>query len=309
VAGSAADRKRTRQAKASAPGRSRRRSPKDAGAGSGRRGGGRSRAPIGASRCEAGFHETSHGGNEGLFGAWKTGRTGEGRGNRPAVRAGRETARASAPAATRTGFIEEASASSGGLRDGGKAFGRRRDPKRDFERLRPREVPREAGRLRGPHQGTTLIGPSAQRFSKGRPERFRPRCEPWRRHGFGRAGSTREAAAGFRSRSSDPTGIGEGLSSLSAETHRGPNGASRPRCGIRGKRPGLTPRRDPEAAQREMASPPSDGSQGWDKWGPVATPAPIMIRPKRDLCRRPGAGRGFCPFAQPSFFKGLEIGA
>jgi hypothetical protein len=26
-----------------------------------------------------------------------------------------------------------------------------------------------------------------------------------------------------------------------------------------------------------MASPPSDGSQGWDKWGPVATPAPIIV--------------------------------
>jgi hypothetical protein len=26
-----------------------------------------------------------------------------------------------------------------------------------------------------------------------------------------------------------------------------------------------------------MASPPSDGSQSWDKWGPVATPAPILI--------------------------------
>ena len=36
-------------------------------------------------------------------------------------------------------------------------------------------------------------------------------------------------------------------------------------------------RRNPEAAQREMASPPSDGSQGWDKWGPVATPAPIIV--------------------------------
>lgn len=39
----------------------------------------------------------------------------------------------------------------------------------------------------------------------------------------------------------------------------------------------LTPRRDPEAAQREMASPPSDGSQSWDVWGPVATPALIAF--------------------------------
>jgi hypothetical protein len=31
-----------------------------------------------------------------------------------------------------------------------------------------------------------------------------------------------------------------------------------------------------------MASPPSDGSQSWDKWGPVATPAPILI-PGADL--------------------------
>jgi cytoskeletal protein CcmA (bactofilin family) len=32
-----------------------------------------------------------------------------------------------------------------------------------------------------------------------------------------------------------------------------------------------------------MAAPPSDGSQGWDKWGPVATPAPIIFREARPL--------------------------
>ena len=80
-----------------------------------------------------------------------------------------------------------------------------------------------------------------------------------------------------------------------SETHRDPNGASRPRCGIRGKRPGLTPRRDPEAAQREMASPPSDGSQGWDKWGPVATPAPIIFWGGAGPSRR--ANVGLAPFS------------
>ena len=60
---------------------------------------------------------------------------------------------------------------------------------------------------------------------------------------------------------------------------------------------GLAPASRSEAAQREMASPPSDGSQSWDKWGPVATPAPILIpasiadphsRPRRQEPARSG---------------------
>ena len=124
------------------------------------------------------------------------------------------------------------------------------------------------------------LGFRPELFPRGDRRGFPPRCEPWNRPGFGQAGSARGAAAGPRSCSSDPTGIGERLIQASPETHRGPNGASRPRCGIRGDRQGVRARCDPEAAQREMASPPSDGSQSWDKWGPAATPAPIMI-PRR----------------------------
>jgi hypothetical protein len=83
-------------------------------------------------------------------------------------------------------------------------------------------------------------------------------------------------AAGFRSGPSGPTGIGEGLNRL---LRRDPPGTERGlAASLRnpGKAAGAKPRRDPEAAQREMASPPSDGSQSWDKWGPVATPAPII---------------------------------
>ena len=172
MAGSAADRKRTRQAKAAARGRSRRRSPKDAGAGSRGRGGGRSRAPIGASRCEAGFHETTHGGDDRLFGAWRSRRTGEGRGNRPVERAGRETARGFGSRPRPERVPDEASVS-GGVRDSGKAFGRRRDPKGDRRGLGP-DANLEKARLR--------------------PGRIRQR----------------DAAAGLRPRSCDPTGIGEG---------------------------------------------------------------------------------------------------
>lgn len=75
MAGSAADRKRTRQAKAAAPGRSRRRSPKDAGAGRGK-----AKEADEASRSStqeggSGISRSLHGGDEGLFGAWKTRRT------------------------------------------------------------------------------------------------------------------------------------------------------------------------------------------------------------------------------------------
>jgi hypothetical protein len=227
------------------------------------RGGGRSRAAMGASRCEAGFHETFQGGDERLFGAWSRRRTGEGRGNRPVARDGRGPARGFGPESRPERATGEASAEAG-VRESGEAFGRRRDPKRDFERLHA---------ARG---SSACAKASAKRVSKGRPEGFRPRCEPEETARL-RPGPTRTGnGGGISVRPRRPDGDRRGACP-SAETHRVPNGASRPRCGIRGKRPGPRPRRDPEAAQREMASPPSDGSQGWDKWGPVATPAPIIF--------------------------------
>jgi hypothetical protein len=93
-----------------------------------------------------------------------------------------------------------------------------------------------------------------------------------------RPAGSREKAAGPRSRRLDPTGIGEGLSGSSRDP---PDFRTRLRGlapGPRGKaKRAFAPASRSEAAQREMASPPSDGSQSWDKWGPVATPAPIMI--------------------------------
>jgi hypothetical protein len=72
----------------------------------------------------------------------------------------------------------------GKLRESGEAFGRSRDPKGISQGFGPGRFPEERRA-------------SARRFSKGRPERLRPRCEPWRRRGFGRAGSAREATAGI----------------------------------------------------------------------------------------------------------------
>jgi hypothetical protein len=240
----------------------RRRSPKDAGASKRRRGGGRSRARISASGCKAGFHETSM-----AFFRMSLRR----RKDVPNRRRPRESPRDP----SRQG--------------GGQGFGSSRDPSgmgRGFG----------LDRFREESEG---FGPSA--FPRGDRKGFGPDASPG--DGPASAGSDppREAAAGRKSRSSDPTGIGEGPHGLS----RDPPGTERglwPRCGIRGDRPGREPRRDPEAAQREMASPPSDGSQSWDKWGPVATPAPIMIPPVADrtaavgrpapelrqLSRRPG---------------------
>jgi hypothetical protein len=119
--------------------------------------------------------------------------------------------------------------------------------------------------------------------------RAAPRSEKGDRRGFGPDASPGDGAAsagpdptgklwsGFRSRPGDPTGIGEGLSGLSrdpAETERGFAASLRiPQESDAGPAPAARS----EAAQRETASLPSDGSQSWDKWGPVATPAPILI--------------------------------
>jgi len=85
-----------------------------------------------------------------------------------------------------------------------------------------------------------------------------------RRRDFGLAQATRrESPKGFTAFRRDPPGAERGF----AASLRDPRRAKR----------ALAPASQSKAAQREMASPPSDGSQSWDKWGPVATPAPIMI--------------------------------
>jgi hypothetical protein len=236
VAGSAADRKRNAKRRPQPQAEVAVAPPRTLAPEAERRGGGRSRAAIGASRCEAGFHETFHGGDERLFGAWRIGRTGEGRGNRPAARAGREAAQGFGPeTATRTGSSKRLRPRKR-LRESGKAFGRRRDPQGISRGFTPREVPRKAGRLR----------PSV--FRKGDLRGFGSdasletvRLRPGRIRQKGSGG-------GISVPQPPPDGDRRAASSRSAETHRGPNGASRPRCGTRGKRPGLRPRRDPEAA-------------------------------------------------------------
>jgi hypothetical protein len=166
---------------------------------------------MSASGCEAGFHDTSMAMPRGPFAGFEgwpnrrrpresprgSSRPGGGDGLRPQPR-------------PETGSSEEASASK---RAPGERRGLRADPRIrkgisqgfGFGRFL------DGGGLQGLHRSTPSMGPAARRLSKGRPEGLRPRCEPWRRRGFGRAGSAREAAAGLRSRQLDPTGIGEGL--------------------------------------------------------------------------------------------------
>ena len=266
MAGSAADRKRTRQAKAAAPSRSRRRSPKDAGAGSGRQGGGRSRARIGASCCTAGFHETSHGGDEGLFGAWRNRRTGEGRGNRPVAPAGRETAK---------GFGSEPRPERGSSK---RLRPRRRAPgERQGLRAATRSERgfRAASRLARFLEGRDGFGPAS--FERGDPRSFGFDASLGRRHGFGRAGSTKGSDGRTSVLRERPDGDRRGAFGPPRRDPPGPERGFAASLRDPGKAAGASePRRNPEAAQREMASPPSDGSQGWDKWGPVATLAPII---------------------------------
>jgi hypothetical protein len=179
-------------------------------------------------------------------------------------------------------------------RETGKGFGPSRDPKRgSSKRLRPwRRAPGERQGLRA--------APRSERGFFARLRLFGRFLE--RRDGFGPASferATGEVSASMRALETArlrpgpirqgseggisvlperPDGDRRGASRPSAETHRVPNGASPPRSGIRGKaKRAFAPASQSKAAQREMASPPSDGSQSWDKWGPVATPAPIMI--------------------------------
>jgi hypothetical protein len=93
----------------------------------------------------------------------------------------------------------------------------------------------------------------------------------WLRRGWIRKGKRRRD---FGPSKATRRGSARGFTA-SAVTHRDRTGRE-PRSGT-GESEGLHGSSDPKAAQREMASPPSDGSQSWDKWGPVATPAPITI--------------------------------
>lgn len=230
-------------------------------------GSGRSRARISESGCEAGFHETPMATPNGLPASLESPPNRRRPRESPRGRAGRGTGKGfTLQPRPEKGFFEEASASEGRSWKAARPSGGAAIRKGISEGFGPERFPgrREA---------------SAQRLSEGRPERFRPRCEPSGK-GAASAGPNpkREATAGFRSRPSDPTGIGEGVHA----SWPGPTGC---RTGLHrlapvsgGKRSGRsTPASRSKAAQREMASPPSDGSQSWDKWGPVATPALIMI--------------------------------
>lgn len=184
---------------------------------------------------------------EGLLGASRAAPNRRRSRESPRGSAGRETGKGSGPSRDPNGVQQGGFGLRAGLRESGKAFGRRRDPKRGFWGLRPREVPRTAGRLQGPHQSTALMGPRAQRLSKGRPERLRPRCEPWRRRGFGRAGSDPGSGGGISVPLKRPDGDRRGaFGPLPKPTgcRTGPRGLA---PGSGGKRSGRSrPPRDPK---------------------------------------------------------------
>jgi hypothetical protein len=144
------------------------------------RGGGRSRAAIGESRCEAGFHEASYGGDESLF----------------------------------TGL--EALPNRRRPRESPRGTSQQGDGARLTPQAATRRAPDQASAWRrGPGERQGL---RAAPRSDGRPEGPRPRCEPQEtaRLRPGRI-RQREAMAGFRPCRSDPTGIGEGPSGLSRD--------------------------------------------------------------------------------------------
>ena len=120
------------------------------------------------------------------------------------------------------------------LLESGKAFGRRRDPKRGFERLRLREIPREAGGF-DPASFERATGEASASMRALERARLRPGPIRKGRDGqdFGPVQATRRGSVrDFR---------------VSPETHRDPNGASRPRSGIRGKaKRASCPPRDPK---------------------------------------------------------------
>jgi|GEM_PF-4446338 len=243
-------------------------------------GGGRSRARISASGCEAGFYETSMATPKGSYQP-------EGPPNRRRKRESPrdrrrqgDGARLYAPGRDPAGRFEEASASedrsgrparpSGGaaIRNGdrrrfrapagsegsGPGFGPIRD-RRDVERLRPGDVPGRARR------------PRPNRFFEGRPERLRPRCEPRTRSRL-RPGSDppRDADGGISVLPRRPAGIGEGLSGLS----RNPPGPERGFTAFaagsgesgRGSRPAAIPKPPSERWPRHPATAVKAGTSG-----------------------------------------------
>jgi hypothetical protein len=232
---------------------------------SGRRGRRTKPRPHKRKPMRGGISRNLPGDAERLFTSRKARRTGEGRGNRPAAGAGGKRGRAQAQAATRTEFLEEASAferrSGRAARPSGGAAIRKGFPgayasggsskngKASAQGFSKRATGEASASMRARGDGAASAGPDP---------------EGKRRRDASSARATRRGSAG-------------GLTA-SPETHRMPNEALRPRSGIRGRaaRAYVYATRS-KAAQRETASPPSDGSQSWDKWGPVATPAPIMI--------------------------------
>jgi hypothetical protein len=162
-------------------------------------GGGRSRARISASGCEAGFHETSMAGPRCFSKRGGPAEPAKVTGIAPWLELAGRRRKALRPSRDPRGFFEEASALEAGSW--------------------------KAGRLQGPHQSLALMGPSAQRFSKGDRRGFGLDASLWTRLGPRLAPDPkRDAAAGFRSFQSDPTGIGQGLHGLCRDPP-GPNGA------------------------------------------------------------------------------------
>jgi len=202
---------------------------------------------------------------KGSSASWKACRTGEGCGNRPAARSGGKRGGLRPKLPTERGSAKR-------LRPWRRSPGERQGLR--VAPLSERGF-RKASAWRGSSKGGTA---SAQRFSEGRPERFRPRCEPLERARL-RPGPIRQGSGGgMQVRPKRPDGDRrEAHASLPRPTGCR-TGLHRLAPGIRGRaKRTFASASQSKAAQREMASPPSDGSQSWDKWGPVATPAPIMI--------------------------------
>src|SRR5687768_14120206 len=171
---------------------------------------------------------------KGLLGASKARRTGEGRGNRPAAQPEGKGRKASAPASTRKGFFEEASASDGrswraARPSGGAAIRKGISKGFGFEKF----LERRDGFDPASFERATGEASASMRAL----ERARLRPGPIRKgrdgQDFGPVQATRRGSVrDFR---------------VSPETHRDPNGASRPRSGIRGKaKRASCPPRDPK---------------------------------------------------------------
>lgn len=225
------------------PGRSRRRSPKDAGAGGGRRGSGRSRAPIGASRCEAGFHETSMAGTKGSSERGGTAEPAKVAGIAPRPEPTGRRRRASAPSCDPNGVHRRGFGLGGGLRESGKALGRRRDPKGD---------------------------------RKG----FGPDANPRRRCGFGRAGSAKGSDGGASALQERPDGDRRGAF---GPPRRDPPGPERgfaaslrdPGKAVGALRPAAIPKPPSERWPRHPATAVKAGTSGgrWRHRPPLLCPA------------------------------------